>query len=342
MTELEPLHSNIIKSVFNPNQVSLCEFDEMPERKLTRLEARKVRQRLAEINPSNASPQLRSPLFNTLPPEIRNIIFKFALSAYLLELDCPCSQGNCLPWHQSPIAQGYKPRIDTNLLLTCRLVYYETAALPMRLTTLHVSGRCEWDAFRMLLNRFTSSNVHYFHDIHLLGGGYEDEIPFGWSTIFSHPNFQPNHLTFVQSRSLNPEPRLESSELFIAEGEPIMWPLSLQTLNLEVIQRGSCSITKSIHTLHQMFPIRLCLGNGHMLTQRKEASLLELCPHQPETWQKIQFHARIELVRDSMGDQVATKSPPHLITLRSFEQQRVEVGASLESEVAVGPLPVQS
>ncbi|KAL8861794.1 MAG: hypothetical protein Q9178_001663 [Gyalolechia marmorata] len=72
------------------------------------------------------NPQIESPLFTRIPPEVRNQIFKFALTAY----EDPASR------KYSSAAYYYRPgytrphRIDTELLLTCRRVYWETYKFP--------------------------------------------------------------------------------------------------------------------------------------------------------------------------------------------------------------------
>ncbi len=72
------------------------------------------------------NPQIESPLFTRIPPEVRNLIFKFALTAY----EDPASR------EYSSAAYYYRPgytrphRIDTELLLTCRRAYWETYKFP--------------------------------------------------------------------------------------------------------------------------------------------------------------------------------------------------------------------
>lgn len=69
--------------------------------------------------------QSQSPLFNRIPPEVRDQIFKLALTAY----EDPSRK-------YRPSAYYYRPgytcahRIDTDLLLTCRRIYWETFTLP--------------------------------------------------------------------------------------------------------------------------------------------------------------------------------------------------------------------
>ncbi|KAJ6558096.1 hypothetical protein B0H19DRAFT_1149921 [Mycena capillaripes] len=78
------------------------------------------------IPASHVHNQLQSPLFATLYPELRNIVFIFALTEYD-DPNRPYSKHECY----------YRPgfefagRIDTSLLLTCRLVYLETHLAPV-------------------------------------------------------------------------------------------------------------------------------------------------------------------------------------------------------------------
>lgn len=79
------------------------------------------------------NPQCDSPLFNCIPPEVRNHIFKLALIAY----EDPTRRYRWNAYYYRP---GYTcaHEIDTNLLLTCRLVHAETASLPASINE-HVS-----------------------------------------------------------------------------------------------------------------------------------------------------------------------------------------------------------
>ncbi|KAL9582724.1 MAG: hypothetical protein Q9203_005376 [Teloschistes exilis] len=83
------------------------------------------RSSMCQVRTQDALPQKASPLYNKIPPEIRNTIFQLALTAY----DDPTRK-------YRPAAHYYRPgftcahKIDTNLLLTCRRVYAETARLP--------------------------------------------------------------------------------------------------------------------------------------------------------------------------------------------------------------------
>lgn len=70
--------------------------------------------------------QSQSPLFNLLPPEIRNNIFSLALLQYE-DLAHPYPENSfcCRPGHRA------RRVVDTNLLLTCRRVWLEANHWPM-------------------------------------------------------------------------------------------------------------------------------------------------------------------------------------------------------------------
>ncbi|KAL9614178.1 MAG: hypothetical protein Q9167_001330 [Letrouitia subvulpina] len=93
---------------------------------------RKQKNNLSSLPPATTTdPQLSCPLFTVLPPELRLLIYKYALRAY---------DDKSFPFKKS--AYYYRPgfqyasRIDTDLLLTCRRVYAEAAELPVRLNPL--------------------------------------------------------------------------------------------------------------------------------------------------------------------------------------------------------------
>ncbi|KAL8703805.1 MAG: hypothetical protein Q9201_003020 [Fulgogasparrea decipioides] len=80
---------------------------------------------VVEVNVQDMDPQSASPLYTRIPPEIRNTIFRLAVTAY----EDPSRRYRRDAHYYRP---GYTcaHKIDTNLLLTCRLVYSETARLP--------------------------------------------------------------------------------------------------------------------------------------------------------------------------------------------------------------------
>ncbi|KAL8751651.1 MAG: hypothetical protein Q9199_006274 [Rusavskia elegans] len=72
------------------------------------------------------NPQSDSPLFNRIPPEVRNEIFKLALTVY----EDPKSRKYRASAYYCRPGFTRAHRIDTDLLLTCRRVYWETFKLP--------------------------------------------------------------------------------------------------------------------------------------------------------------------------------------------------------------------
>ncbi|KAF8177038.1 hypothetical protein BJ912DRAFT_884393 [Pholiota molesta] len=73
-----------------------------------------------------SDPQDGSPLFITIPPEIRNRIFAFALTSYD-DKSHPYPED---AYYYRP-GYHYRQRIDTALLATCRRIYSETHDLPV-------------------------------------------------------------------------------------------------------------------------------------------------------------------------------------------------------------------
>lgn len=172
-------------------------------RRERRVAVRKVRRSLTEISPLNSHPQMQSPLFSILPPEIRNQIFELALSEH---------EDSTRPY--DPTDNYYRPGhcfpkvINTDLLRTCRRVYYETNTIPMSSAT-HCLwlGPISWsrDPNRTPL-RFESltrkqqtdlNHVHVFMYPHCRE----------FNTFISRQQFRPKHLTVTVSWDHNwPDP----------------------------------------------------------------------------------------------------------------------------------------
>ncbi|KAJ7138422.1 hypothetical protein C8R43DRAFT_1019024, partial [Mycena crocata] len=81
--------------------------------------------RIAASKPQN---QLQSPLFASLYPELRNMVFRHALTEY----DDPARPYSKHEYYYRPGLE-FAGKIDTNLLLTCRLIYLETHLAPVSL-----------------------------------------------------------------------------------------------------------------------------------------------------------------------------------------------------------------
>jgi hypothetical protein len=84
-----------------------------------------VAERLRNLQASDCNPQNQSPLFNTLPGEIRNIIFNFALSEY------DSAPINREAYYYRPDYPAFR-KISTTLLQTCRRIYLETRVVAPR------------------------------------------------------------------------------------------------------------------------------------------------------------------------------------------------------------------
>lgn len=84
---------------------------------------------------SNVHAQIQSPLFGGLPGELRNQIFELALEQY----DDPDHMYRGETYYCRPGSLGEK-RVDTQLLRTCKRVYQEAKALPLRGAELYFYG----------------------------------------------------------------------------------------------------------------------------------------------------------------------------------------------------------
>lgn len=92
------------------------------DRKARKTAARKVRRRLADIDPTACHQQRQSPLFGVLPPELRNHIFEMALLR-----DVDLTRYYRYYHFEFPVK-----KLHLNLFRTCRLVYYETRSIPLQ------------------------------------------------------------------------------------------------------------------------------------------------------------------------------------------------------------------
>ncbi|KAL0571980.1 hypothetical protein V5O48_009982 [Marasmius crinis-equi] len=147
--------------------------------------------RLATEEPATTiHDQRQSPLFSTIPPELRLIIFQNALLAFY-------DKSRPFP----PDAYYYRPdflyhdKIDTTLLLTCRQIYLETYLLPISLND-HVFW-CERGPYpdvphfffdRLLPQQISSiGRVHLFTQLWWLENG-------DFERLAGSPNFRPRSL----------------------------------------------------------------------------------------------------------------------------------------------------
>lgn len=87
--------------------------------------------------------QTGCPLFATIPKELRDLIYEYAL------IDCTPVQAGQVVTSES----CQQEKVASNLLLTCRAIYLETFLLPIQLNPLRLTKFYEWTCFapRMML-----------------------------------------------------------------------------------------------------------------------------------------------------------------------------------------------
>jgi hypothetical protein len=127
--------------------------------------SRAMRRALAQITPGNSDPQTQSPLLTVLPSEIRNSIFEYAVCQ---TINCSRPVSNTSHTHRP--GHEYDAHIDTALLRTCRLIYYETRTLPLRSATHHLYEEpsesfnpLDWDHYLFHLSSQSGQTLHHLH-----------------------------------------------------------------------------------------------------------------------------------------------------------------------------------
>jgi hypothetical protein len=142
--------------------------ESLPKERYTRRRAaRSLRRSLAAITPSTSHPQPSCPLFSKLPGEIRFQIYQLVLSQ---------THDPSRPIDAHSISPLYRPghtsrtTINTNLLLTCKLVYYEAKHIPLRSSTHHFRylGSTSWlytsSHYLHHLSQQSGSSLYHLHD----------------------------------------------------------------------------------------------------------------------------------------------------------------------------------
>ncbi|MCJ1283465.1 hypothetical protein MMC26_002794 [Xylographa opegraphella] len=119
----------------------------------------------SQMPAEDITPQNDCPLFKKIPPEIRHLIFEFALTAVP---GIPYAKGT---YYDRP-GYHYSHRVKIDLLLTCRLVYSECSLLPVKLNEIlswHDAGRgpphyetCKNLTRPNTVEQIAISKVHYF------------------------------------------------------------------------------------------------------------------------------------------------------------------------------------
>jgi hypothetical protein len=152
--------------------------------------ARQIRHQLKQINPSNSHAQLQSPLFSTLPPELRNQIFELAVSQQ--EDNISGDEQHQDKWYNDArIGIKFRYAIHTDLLRTCRRIYYETSSIPMQSTT----HRMKLETFSSEVattwfSRLTAKNINELYHVHF----FVDDVC-SLILVLRLPQCQPKHLT---------------------------------------------------------------------------------------------------------------------------------------------------
>jgi hypothetical protein len=129
--------------------------------------ARAVRRGLADITPNNSRTQAQSIFFFKLPAEIRFLIFQVVLSQSY-DYDRPINIHSISPLYRP--GHAYRTRVDTAVLLTCRLVYYEAHVIPIRSATHHFRhlGSTSWlyegDVWLHHMTKQRGADLYHLHD----------------------------------------------------------------------------------------------------------------------------------------------------------------------------------
>jgi hypothetical protein len=128
---------------------------------------RAIRRTLADINLSNSHSQQQSLLFSLLPAEIRFLIFQYVL-CQSHNPSRPVTIHSFAPLHRPGHTQ--RTIISTTLLQTCRLIYHEAHAIPLRSATHHFNhlGSTSWlysaDIWLHHISKQRGLELYHLHD----------------------------------------------------------------------------------------------------------------------------------------------------------------------------------
>ncbi|KAF2478097.1 uncharacterized protein BDR25DRAFT_7992 [Lindgomyces ingoldianus] len=213
--------------------------------------ARALRRSIQEITPENSHQQTQSPLFSTLPSEIRNLIFEYALCECQDETDPVDSQSRHFrPGHE------YKTRIETALLQTCRLIYYEAQAIPLRSATHHLfaftgtGSKIDWDHYIFHLTKQQGQNLYHLHDIMGMIGFAR------LSKYLKHTHLQWRKITWTIRTSLWGPLLAPPSAYLELDGSlrALRFPVSCQEVNieLETLENGATELRTAVEDFAAM------------------------------------------------------------------------------------------
>lgn len=196
--------------------------------------ARATRRSLSTITPSNSAPQSASPLFSVLPSEIRNLIFEYAI----------CQTRD--PSRRRPTKSNiYRPghthrtHLSTELLRTCRLIYYETHAIPLQSATHHIYHFLRYGDENDIN---TSENVdHYLYHMSSQQGAYLYHLHYTMSHVgvsqflkyTRHAHLQWKKITWTVRVSFWSAPFIDPKSISI-DLLSVALPSTCQEVNLEL------------------------------------------------------------------------------------------------------------
>ncbi|KAF2101925.1 hypothetical protein NA57DRAFT_53868 [Rhizodiscina lignyota] len=211
-------------------------------RKARAIAARETRRALEAITPADCDPQLQSPLFGRLPPELRNQIFALAVSQH----DDPGRSYVYYGWDRIPMpSPAPVKRVCTDLLSTCRLAYYETSSIPMRTSVIQmffpnvqIQANCASKSDSsaafitpLKVDKFTRKNQADLNHIHIFTPWLRQPIRY----LFKLHQFVPKKITItVGWRDIRGR--------YWFYGFPITeikFPVQLQELLLQIVDRRS-------------------------------------------------------------------------------------------------------
>lgn len=137
------------------------------ERYIRQRAATQTRQALAAMTPCNLHNQSQSSFFRTIPGEIRFQVYQHVLSQ---QPDCghPIDTHSIYPLYRP--GHTHQTSIETALLLTCRLVYCEAHAIPLRSFTHHsrhlgtLSRFHNVDTWLHRISKQRGAQLYHLHD----------------------------------------------------------------------------------------------------------------------------------------------------------------------------------
>lgn len=231
----------------------------------SRLQARSIRNQLKEMSPVDICQQAQSRVFS-VPPEIRNLIYTNAFQCSQIRSACRWC-GTITHDARSEDSSKQGRLIETALLRTCRIVFYEAKSLPLRLTTLHSCPATLGRLRDRISSKLTAQNVLYLHEVHLAAQTLGDLLlQLREFTRLAH--FQPTGLVLHAGVGNSDHWRDLMQSGLNVDGT---FPPTVQRVRLEL--RCSDADLESWRVgIESMQPLQLSYSCGHRLIQRREVT----------------------------------------------------------------------